>query len=207
MKRIDSWSEFYQERPTLTDAIDQVASHLPLIEQLLGCPRVLEVGAGSGSLSGFLGSFVSTTVVESDGKVARQALHNPLSRNSRVHLVVGDGMQTAFKDNSFDATYSQGLWEHFTDAEVHRFVREGLRVARVVFASVPTRWFPHLGKLWRPALRGDERLLGKAEWQRVLARGGYVAEASYYPDFKLATFGGWTVPWPTHLLVKVSRPK
>lgn len=206
MKRIEPWSEFYRVRPTLADAIHQVSSHTPLIDQLLRYRRILEIGAGTGSLSGFLGSFVSTTVVESDQTVARSVLHNPLFRNSSVHLVVGDGMRIPFKDSSFDATYSQGLWEHFPDAEVHRFVREGLRVARVVLASVPTKWYPHLGKMWRPALRGDERLLGKEGWQRVLARGGYVAETSYYSDFKLATIGGWTIPWPTHLLVRVSRP-
>jgi len=207
MNRIESWSEFYRERPTIADAVNQVSAHLPLIEQLLRCERILEIGVGTGSLSGFLGSFVATTVLESDEKVARNASQNPLFRNSRVRLVVGDGMRIPFKDSSFDAMYSQGLWEHFPDAEIHRFVREGLRVARVVLASVPTKWYPHLGKMWRPALRGDERLLGKEAWQRVLARGGYTAEATYYPDFKLATIGGWTLPWPTHLLVRISRPR
>lgn len=207
MKRIESWSEFYREHPTFADAINQVSSHLPLIEQLVGYPRILEIGAGTGSLSGFLGSYVSTTVLESDEKVARNVLHNPLFRSSRVRLVVGDGMRIPFKDDSFDAVYSQGLWEHFPDDDVHRFVREGLRVARVVFASVPTKWYPHLGNVWRPALRGDESLLGKDGWRRVLAQGGYVSEGSYYSDFKLATIGGWTVPWPTHLMVRVSRPR
>lgn len=207
MRRIESWSEFYGGRPTLAHAINQVSSHLPLVEQLVGYARILEIGAGTGSLSGFLSSYVSTTVIESDERVARNVLQNPLFRSSRVRLVLGDGMPIPFKDGSFDAIYSQGLWEHFPDDDVHRFVREGLRVARAVLASVPTKWYPHLGNVWRPALRGDERLLGKEGWQRVLARGGYAAEGSYYSDFKLATIGGWTVPWPTHLLVRVSRAK
>lgn len=206
MREVKPWAEFYDRNAALSEAVYQVGSHVPLIECLTGHDRILEVGAGTGSLSGFLGSIAAVTVLELDLVVALRARPNPLSRRGRVDLVVGDGMRMPFEDDAFDAVYSQGLWEHFSDGDVHRFVAEGLRVAPLVLASVPSRWYPHLGTLWRPMLRGDERLLGRRAWVEILAAGGFHAEASYYPDVKLGTIGGWTLPWPVHVLIKTRRP-
>jgi SAM-dependent methyltransferase len=207
MARVRSWPEFYADAPTFSGAMRQVASHLPLIEELAPCGRVLEVGVGSGSLSSFLGNVTNVAVVDTDEHVLRTAARNPIHGGSGVGLVRADGMRIPFKDDSFDAVYSQGLWEHFDDSAVHAFTREGLRVAPAVFASIPTRWYPHIGRIWRPMLRGDERLLDRDRWLAILRDGGFRAEAAYYPDIKLLTVGGWTAPWPVHLLIKVTRSR
>jgi len=73
----------------------------------------------------------------------------------------------------------------------------------VVHASVPSLWYPHIGKRLRPTLRGDERLLRVDSWREIIAPVSGRCEAHYYSDVKLATFAGHTLPWPTHILVSI----
>lgn len=205
VRRVKSWSEFYSNRTSLSDAIMQVASHVRLLELIPGGSRVLEVGAGSGSLSGFLSGHARVTIIEPDLHVGRNALANPLMDGPRVELLQGDGMRLPFRADAFDVVYSQGLFEHFGDADVRRFVTEGLRVAPLVLASIPSVWYPHLGRVLRPTLRGDERLLNKDAWMTIVASDGAQCQATYYPDVKLGTIAGRTFPWPTHILLRVRR--
>src|SRR5437667_7308069 len=122
VRRVKAWSEFYATSPTYTDALMQVASHAALLERMQGGDRVLEIGAGTGSLSGFLSGRSRVTVVEPDLQVGRIALTNPLMQTNRVALVRGDGMHLPFRADSFDVVYSQGLLEHFADDAVRRLV-------------------------------------------------------------------------------------
>lgn len=205
VRTVKSWAEFYRTQPAFADALMQVASHTALLGGIGAGARVLEVGAGSGSLSGFLSGRAHVTVVEPDPGVARTARRNPLMVAERVAFVRGDGMRLPFRRDSFDVVYSQGLFEHFADEDVRRFVSEGLRVAPVVLSSVPSRWYPHLGKVLRPALRGDERLLPKEAWCAMIAPVAAHCHAAYYADAKLATIAGRTLPWPTHVLLTARR--
>ena len=81
-----------------------------------------------------------------------------------VESVVRDGTATGFEDDSFDAVYSQGLWEHFTDENIRsNFAKEGLRLAPVVYASVPSFSYP--------AYRSKRSGSG---WQQAILEGGTV---------------------------------
>ncbi|GAI49981.1 unnamed protein product, partial [marine sediment metagenome] len=64
------------------------------------------------------------------------------------------------------------FFEHFDDANIGKLLREQLRVARMVIFSVPTLWYPRRDF-------GNERLMEKEDWLRILA-GFKVEKAVYY---------------------------
>ena len=120
----------------------------------------------------------------------------------------GDAHRLPFPDQAFSACFSQGLLEHFADDEVRSMVGEQLRVASVVYASVPSVFYPHVGHRG-PGLVGNERLLSRAHWLRILrnpaAGDGWDVDGDYYADFKIASFAGRTIPWPAQILLRVTR--
>jgi hypothetical protein len=76
--------------------------------------------------------------------------------------------------------YSQGFFEHFDDASIEALVREQLRVGRRVYISVPNARYGVQDF-------GNERLLTRAEWDRLLRRLGFrvVFSCDYGPSNKL----------------------
>jgi hypothetical protein len=121
---------------------------------------------------------------------------------SDVAFVRADAFAMPFASQYFDAAFSQGLFEHFSDKNIYRLAAEQLRVARHVYISVPSQFYPHV---WRigPGLIGNERLKGLAFWKSRL-RGFNVDLATYYSDFKMITFAGKTLPWPAQALLRLT---
>ncbi len=71
-----------------------------------------------------------------------------------------------FPDKYFDAAFSQGLFEHFNNADMLGLAREQLRVARLAYISVPSFFYPHIGR-FGPGLVGNERLKRLSFWRRL----------------------------------------
>jgi SAM-dependent methyltransferase len=176
-------------------------THTPLIEWLTSATTVLEVGTGTGMLSAFSSRTARNVVtLDNSGGVLTTAGRFFDTVDAPVRRVAGDAFRLPFRDRSFDVAFSQGLLEHFSDEAVRAIVREQSRVATRVIASVPTLWYPHLGHLG-PGLIGNERLMTKRRWERLL--GGFKVRAHYYADPKVATLAGFTVPLPVQLLLVV----
>jgi protein-L-isoaspartate O-methyltransferase len=200
-----SWDETYTEVETEEKMLRWVTTHHPMMVPLMKCARVLEVGTGTGVLSGFLAKTgVSVTSLDLSQPVLNVAAGFWDLLGVKVTAVCGDGTKLNLRDDSFDAVFSQGLWEHFSDEAVRQFAREGLRVAPVVYASIPSALYPRVGRRG-PGLVGNERFLTAKRWMAILAPldGGH--KATYYADWKLLTFAGVTVPYPNHLLIELRR--
>lgn len=201
--KVKSWDQFYRSPKTFGDMIRWAATHSGLVSDLARHESVLEVGTGTGMLSGFVSRFSRLTVsLDNNLSVIRTARSFTDGVGAHVAMIQGDAFALPFPDRSFGSAFSQGLLEHFSDADIVRLIEEQLRVASVAYASVPGLFYPHV---WRfgPGLVGNERFMGIGRWRRIL--GAFQVDGSYYPDFKIATLAGVTVPWPAHILLKVSR--
>jgi hypothetical protein len=68
----------------------------------------------------------------------------PEKKYPGLKMVVGDGCDMMFDDNSFDLVFSSAVWEHVGSRKRQaQFLRELLRVSsKYVFITTPNRWFP-----------------------------------------------------------------
>ncbi|HVA06105.1 MAG TPA: class I SAM-dependent methyltransferase [Acidimicrobiales bacterium] len=179
------------------------ASHAHLVVELAERDRVLEVGTGTGMLSALLGRLSGFVVtVDSDLDVLRVASTFATRVGAPVRQTAGDAFSLPYRRDSFDAVFSQGLYEHFGDQAIVGLAEEHLRVAPRVYISVPTFFYPHLGHRG-PGLIGNERLMTRRHWSQVLRR--FSPKLAYYADYKLVTLAGWTCPWPNQLLITLER--
>jgi protein-L-isoaspartate O-methyltransferase len=200
-----SWDDTYTDVETEEKMLRWVTTHHRLMVPLMRCARVLEVGTGTGMLSGFLAKTgVGVSSLDLSQAVLDVAAGFWDLFGVKVTAVCGDGTKSDLPDDSFDAVYSQGLWEHFSDQAVRQFAREGLRVAPVVYASVPSAFYPRVGRRG-PGLVGNERFLTANRWMGILAPVGGEQKATYYADWRLLTFGGVTMPYPNQLLIELRR--
>jgi SAM-dependent methyltransferase len=201
--RIRDWKEFYDRARRPEDMLRWTASHATWLADLFAFDRILEVGTGTGMLSAALARGGRLVVsVDESLEVFRTASDFHMSVGADVKIVRADAFNLPFSDGAFGAAFSQGLLEHFDRADARRLVQEQLRVAPAVYASVPSRWYPHLAHRG-PGLIGNERLLSRRRWLEELS--GFGVDARYYADGKLGTFAGRAVPWPNQLILRARR--
>ena len=203
-RAVPTWEDFYPSPRSFPELLRWNLTHSPLVSELVAERRgVLEIGVGTGMLSTLISKFADRVVtVDNSEPVLRTAVAFIRSSGAGVAPVLGDAFALPFASGSFGASFSQGLLEHFDDTDVRRMVVEQLRVAEVAWVSIPSAFYPHIGR-WGPGLVGNERLLTRRRWERALE--GWRVESRYYADYKVASFAGLTLPWPAHVLLRISR--
>ncbi len=173
------WEQYYKERSlSLERYINNIWDHKPLlIEVASGGGNILEVATGTGNLSIFL-SHLGYNVVSIDNNdgVLRIAQQNNGNFKGRVTFKKADAFNLPFDDDSFDVCFSQGFFEHFADDDIRKLLREQLRVSMIVLFSVPSFGYPRQDF-------GDERLMKKGDWLRILSE-FKLEKASYYSGRK-----------------------
>ena len=91
-----------------------------------GGRKVLEVGAGRGSLSAYFSqNGYQTTLLDSSKeilKIAKSIFENSL----KAKYVPGNALQLPFDEGNFDIVFSIGLLEHFDD--INKPISEQIRV-------------------------------------------------------------------------------
>jgi len=195
------WEEVYKTENTMEDFIGNVANHSTLLSEIFieRPKRILEIGSGSGTLGIFLSHFnFKVTSIDSNGKVIELAKkHNKLF-SGKVKFIKQDAFKLGFKGDSFDLVYHQGFLEHFSNEEIIALLKEQLRIAPIVVLSVPNNHYGHKDV-------GNERLLSKEGWERILSKFNVAESREYYTlprrEFKRA------IPWlkPTMYLAKIKR--
>ncbi len=66
-------------------------------------------------------------------------------------------LSETFRRDEFEVTFSQRFFEHFSDEDIGKLIREQLTVSPIVIFSVPSKWY---------GVRdfGNERLMTAGEW-------------------------------------------
>ena len=105
----------------------------------------LEIGFGSGRMITRIARDLNCRCVGVDLDGSAFPCLSYFSRQAGIETepIRGSGLCLPFKDNSFDAVYSEGVIEHFPLAQSHEMLAEHARVCRrggVVVVSVPNRF-------------------------------------------------------------------
>lgn len=195
------WGDFYKTENTMEDFIGNIANHSTFLNEIFNekPKKILEVGSGSGTLSIFLSYFNSrVTSVDSNEKVLELAKKHDKIFNGKVNFIKQNAFKLGFRSNSFDLVCHQGFLEHFSDEEIIKLLEEQLRVAPIVVFGVPNNHYGHKDL-------GDERLLSKKEWEKILSKFNLTESKNYFTlprrEFKRV------IPWlkPTMYLAKIGR--
>jgi SAM-dependent methyltransferase len=133
-----AWQSGHEPTPEIHDR---------MVRAILDCldvrgKRLLEVGSGTGYDSVRLAT-LGADVYALDLTPAALELTRELSETRQVtlSLVAGDTLSLPFRDGSFDAVFSQGLLEHFSDPRP--VIRQQARVLRpggYLLIDVPQRY-------------------------------------------------------------------
>lgn len=199
-----SWGKFYKNQAGFDFLVQNANCHLPMFSSILKekPKKILEVGTGTGAMSVFLSYLgFKVTSLDNDKKVLDKARSLAKDFNGKVEFVFGNGFKMDFKDDSFDLSFHQGLLEHFSDEEIYSLLDEQLRVSGMVVLSVPNNRYPTLDF-------GNERLLSKDQWDKMLARKYDLVESFEYNPFTKIIFGGRVIRkiFNTMYLAKITRP-
>ena len=183
-KMAKTWGAFYGNICGSRRLLEgNIMANQPLIEEMARLvkpgDKVLEVGAGSGVMGWPLAQAgVLVTSLDNDKEVLRMAEINCRTLGANIELVYGDAFKIPFDADSFALAYTEGLLEHYSDAEIHALLAEQFRVAPIVVAAVPMKGVEGI-------TYGNERWLTYEEWENLLGEYAAVKAFSYQGDTRL----------------------
>lgn len=170
------WSEFFQ-----INLIDYVPVQERLFHWILSYTplngSILEVGFGSGWTSILLAqrgySVVGIDREEPQWFSAVERAHMMgVSAQFKILDLLSLGFDVEFP--SFDTGFSDGVFEHFTDAQVIRGLQIMKGFCKAVIMDVPS---------WRyrqaPIQRGDEIYRTNRQWKRLIRNAGFAVKQCY----------------------------
>jgi len=172
-----SWEKYYDQRVTIPKLLSNLYGQKEFLAEIVArAPgKVLEVGAGTGAMSIFLAWLGFNVVsIDTNEEVVKNARQTASRLNAKVNFQVADTFKLPYLDQSFDIIFHQGLLEHFSDEDIGKILDEQLRVAPVVVLSVPNHRYPRRDF-------GNERLMNKNQWDKILSRYNIVVSKYYSP--------------------------
>ena len=114
------------------------------------------------------------SAVDLDPLIIKRAVKLAHNFKLDIKFIQADSYKLPFSDNSFDVVFHQGFLEHFSNKDIYRHLDEHLRVGRTVVFSVPNNFYPKLDF-------GNERLLSKNYWERLLGKRYQLLISKNYP--------------------------
>jgi len=164
---VDQWNNFYKglcgnKKALEGNIIGQHKFIIHVMNYVHEGDRVLEVGSGTGVLGcAFAEAGIEVISIDNDKDVLKMAEINCKVMGADIKFQEGDAFGLDFPDDSFAVAWSHGLVEHFPDEDIHRMLREQLRVARIVVVGVPLKGYSERSY-------GNERWLTESEWSDIL---------------------------------------
>lgn len=177
MKEFKNWNEFYQKEANPEEFSHQLTVHQDFFASIFSeqPKKILEAGCGPALFSIHLSRLgYECVAADRDPKVLELAKKNNQKFDGKVHFINADIQELPFKEAEFDLSFSQGVFEHYSDQEIRHMIDEQLRVSKKVLFSVPHFFYLHKDF-------GNERLLPKWRWERILRRYSISESRCYYP--------------------------
>lgn len=185
MNEHKEWLNFYGRPLTLKRYLWRIVNHLEFLYTIIRQkPKsAIEIGIGTAAHSLFVSHFVPSVIgVDDNLQIVKFAKESSKKLGNSVKFIVASAFNLPFKANSFDLCFSQGFFEHFHNKEVNDIAREQTRIARLIIFSVPSHKYG-------ATPFGDERLLKRSEWSKLLNRRAFVIRSKYsYIDSRLVGF-------------------
>jgi len=173
--------EFYRKRLTPSHYYGELSSRATALKVLMNYSSILGVGSARAILEDHLAS-LGKRVVASDIDPRFKDLVLPLYQALKEYITC-DVRAIPFPDNSFECVYSQGLFEHYPIKEVHKGVKEMLRVAsKAVVIDIP------LKDCKEPELGEKEFRRTQKEWLKIFAKWGFKVKAIPYREGQECVF-------------------
>ena len=176
IKASSQWSDIYSKPADTEHYLDNVNIHSEFTNGILKQkPKtVLEVGCGSATLSVFLSRHGCSVIsIDNDNTVLNLAKTSASRLKGKIAFREANAFNLPFKDKEFDVAFSQGLLEHFSDKEITLLLKEQLRVSKTVFFSVPNIFYNYRDF-------GNERLMTKKRWEKIIAAFDIKVSKNYY---------------------------
>jgi len=176
--------------------LEDILIHSEFIEQIIkeSPEKILEVGCGRGTISIFLSQLGhDVTAVDKDEGVVEAAKAASKNLNANVTFNIANASKLPFKNHYFDICFSQGILEHFSDEDIIRLLKEQLRVSKKVIFSVPSLFY-------NSREIGDERLLTKSRWEKILKN--FEVELSLY-YYRIQTKRNFNLKLPLMYMAKI----
>ncbi len=184
------WSEIYKKQMSEFDSLDSFINYkldykIVLINTIKKYARttkkILEAGCGSGITCTFLAQKgYNVTGVDSDPDMVELATSIAEKQSCSALFKIDDiRLLNTLIDEHFDVVFSNGVMEHFSDAEIISILNQHLLVGDYVIVSIPSDYFTETQKIY-----GNERFLGKEKWVQIisLTKGKIVEEFSFNSD-------------------------
>jgi ubiquinone/menaquinone biosynthesis C-methylase UbiE len=162
-----TWADFYEPICGDKEKLESnVVAHAPFIMEIgrfvVKGDRVLEIGTGTGLIGWPLAQAgVKVVSIDNDPGILKQAKVNTALCGADIELREADAFSLPFSDREFKVSFSLGLLEHFSDADIVKLVAEHQRVAEAVVVGVPL-------KGCKSRAFGNERWLTMEEWEKLL---------------------------------------
>ena len=187
----DKWYELYkidiEEFPTPDDYIEYKLKYKQIfinkVIQYAKNKKVIEAGCGTGIMAGYLQKQgLDVTALDLSQKVLDYA--KEIAQNSNIikpcKYEQGDILNLKYKKNSFDVVYSNGVMEHFNDAEIIRILEQQMNISKYVIFGIPSTYFNMNEKML-----GNERGLTLKEWNNLITKaGGRLIEQTSFHYYK-----------------------
>lgn len=174
----EDWASFYEDVDIIDEIKHQENVHKDLIDKIvkLKPSAILEIGSGAAAISFSIAKRYNIKIVTVDNnkEVLKKVKANAKKIGVNIETVHADAHHLPFEDDSFKVVFSQGVLEHFTDYDIKSIINEKIRVSsNSVFFSVPNNFY-------RKKDFGNERLMSKAEWEKVLSDYNIITSTNYY---------------------------
>ncbi len=172
----NSWGDFYANAGGSDYFLDHVAIHKDFLKEILrrNPETAMEAGCGSAIMSIFLSmTGIRVIACDRDEQILKKAAENAKRWKTPVQFSKEDVLKFSFQPDSFDMVFSQGVFEHLNDEQIHQAAAEALRVGKTFFFSVPSFYYKHRDF-------GDERLLREDQWKQLMKGIGKFKIIPYY---------------------------
>lgn len=207
-----NWYEIYLEdikkKKNIENYInDKIKYKKPLIELVIKYAtnhNAIETGSGTGVISTYIASKGYNVVsidIDSQMLLLAKKIAENFDRTNKPIFKKDSIFSLEYQENEFDVSFSNGVLEHFSDAEIVDTLKRQMRIAKVVVFGIPTRYFDK-----KEAMYGNERYMKFSYWRYLIKiAGGVIIEekSMHYMNFKnrMLNFKKYFRPYPYRIFV------